>query len=245
MPKRLNAPDCPISLRPLDYDDEEEWNEVRWRNNDWLRPWESGDPTYGSSITYNQWMQRQRRSEKEGRGVIFAMEYQLQIVGQISLGAIDLGALRSGIVGYWVDQRWAGHGFAPMAVCLLADWALLDPSGPSLHRLEIALLPENNRSRSVAVKVGAHYEGVRKRYMFVNGRWRDHETYSLLADDLDEATGSVDEPTQGADTNEPDTTRGDSAIGEQKHELRMANHQYAFKSFTARFMGRHAMPQSA
>ena len=40
--------------------------------------------------------------------------------------------------------------------------------------------PENERSRKVALKVGASYEGMRKAYMFVNGQWRDHESYALL-----------------------------------------------------------------
>ena len=135
----------PIILRPLTTDDCDEWNEVRWRNDDWLKPWESG-----------------------------------RIVGQISLGAICYGAMRTGVVGYWVDERCAGRGYAPMAVTLLADWAMFDPSGPQLHRVEIDLLPENERSRKVALKVGASYEGMRKAYMFVNGQWRDHESYALL-----------------------------------------------------------------
>ena len=130
---RLSHPAFPITLRPLTLDDEEEWNEVRWRNNDWLAPWESGDPMHGGFITFNQWIQRQRRNEQHGVGALFAIEYQMRIVGQISLGAISYGSMRTGVVGYWVDQCYAGHGFAPMAVALLADWALTDPFGPVLH----------------------------------------------------------------------------------------------------------------
>lgn len=133
-PPRLTHPGFPIVLRPLTMDDEDGWNEVRWRNNDWLAPWESGDPMHGGSITFNQWVQRQRRNEQHGVGVIFAIEYQMRIVGQISLGAIVYGAMRTGVVGYWVDQRCAGRGFAPMALAMLADWALGDPFGPALHR---------------------------------------------------------------------------------------------------------------
>lgn len=178
-----NALNVPILLRPLTMDDYDEWNEIRWRNNEWLSPWESGDPTHGTSVSYEEWIRQLRRNEKSGAGVVFVMEYQGRIVGQISLGAICYGAMRTGVVGYWVDERCAGRGFAPMAVCLLADWAMLDPTGPQLHRLEIALLPENERSRNVAVKVGARAEGIRRAYMYVNGRWRDHETYALLAED--------------------------------------------------------------
>lgn len=180
---RLSHPAFPITLRPLTLDDEEEWNEVRWRNNDWLAPWESGDPMHGGFITFNQWIQRQRRNEQHGVGALFAIEYQMRIVGQISLGAISYGSMRTGVVGYWVDQCYAGHGFAPMAVALLADWALTDPFGPVLHRLEIAILPDNARSLAVVRKVGAHHEGLRERYMYVNGQWRDHVTFALLAED--------------------------------------------------------------
>ena len=122
----------------------------------------------------------QRVGACDGTGVVFAIEHHGRIIGQISLGAICYGAMRTGVVGYWVDERCAGRGYAPMAVTLLADWAMFDPSGPQLHRVEIDLLPENERSRKVALKVGASYEGMRKAYMFVNGQWRDHESYALL-----------------------------------------------------------------
>ncbi|MBT1173933.1 GNAT family N-acetyltransferase [Bifidobacterium sp. LC6] len=181
---RLSHPGCPIVLRPITLDDEAAWDEMRWRNNDWLAPWESGDPMHGGAITFNQWVQRMRRNEQHGTGALFAIEYQMRIVGQISLGAIAYGAMRTGVVGYWVDQRYAGRGFAPMALAMLADWALGDPFGPALHRLEIAILPENKRSLAVVRKVGAHHEGLRERYMYVNGRWRDHVTFALLAEDL-------------------------------------------------------------
>ena len=154
----------PVSLRPLTGADYDEWNEVRWR-------------------TYKEWMKQLRRNERAGTGAVFAIEQHGRIVGQISLGAICYGAMRSGVVGYWVDERCAGRGYAPMAVALLADWAMFDPTGPRLHRMEIDILPENKRSRAVARKVGATLEGVRRAYMYVNGQWRDHESYVLMAED--------------------------------------------------------------
>ena len=127
----------PVSLRPLTGADYDEWNEVRWRNDAWLKPWESGDPLHGAPITYKEWMKQLRRNERAGTGAVFAIEQHGRIVGQISLGAICYGAMRSGVVGYWVDERCAGRGYAPMPVALLADWAMFDPTGPRLHRMEI------------------------------------------------------------------------------------------------------------
>lgn len=173
----------PVSLRPLTSGDYDEWNEVRWRNDSWLKPWESNDPMHGASISYKEWMRQLRRNEHDGTGAVFVIEHHGRIVGQISLGAICYGAMRSGVVGYWVDERCAGRNYAPMAVALMADWAMFDSTGPRLHRMEIDILPENERSRKVAVKVGATSEGVRRAYMYVNGQWRDHESFVLMSED--------------------------------------------------------------
>ena len=54
---------------------------------------------HGSPMTYNQWMQQMRHNEQTGRGVVFAIDYHEHIVGQISLGAIDLGSMRTGVIG--------------------------------------------------------------------------------------------------------------------------------------------------
>ena len=186
VPAGLDAPpSCPrIRLRPMTGHDADEWNQLRWRNRLWLAPWDSGDPLHGDPMTFEEWMVRQRRAEAIGSALVLLIEHQTRIVGQISLGAISYGALRSGTVGYWVDQACAGHGFAPTAVGVLADWAFKDPTGPRLHRIEIDILPENERSKHVVRELGLRFEGVRRDYMFINGRWRDHESYVLLASDL-------------------------------------------------------------
>ena len=163
--------------------DEREWSTLRWKNDDWLAPWQSEDPMHERAMTFRGWIARQRESERLGTGVIFAIEHGGAIVGQISLGAISYGSMRTGIVGYWVDHDHAGLGITPMAVAVMADWAIFAPQGPRLHRLEIAILPENLRSRRVVEKLQARREGIRPSYMFINGRWRDHITYALLAED--------------------------------------------------------------
>lgn len=188
VPLVLHAPvgGVPISLRTMDMDDADEWNTVRWQNSDWLKPWSAGDPMHGAGLTFGQWVRQQRHNEAQGTGIVFMIEYRKHMIGQISLGAITYGAMRSGVVGYWVSQGYAGHGIAPMALAMLADWAIGSSDGPQLHRLEISILPENGRSLAVVRKVGARDEGERANYMYVDGRWRTHRTFSLLAEDLGE-----------------------------------------------------------
>ncbi|OZG50352.1 GNAT family N-acetyltransferase [Bombiscardovia coagulans] len=189
----LNMPDRMLSphkygdfvLRPVLTDDEEDWTEVRCCNSSWLEPWEAGDPEGSPGLTFHQWVSSLRKAEDAGSGAVFLMEFQKQIVGQISLGAICYGAMRTATVGYWVDQGHIGNGFAPLAVAMLADWAFFSPSGPHLHRIEIDILPENKRSLTVVRKLGMHNEGLRKRYMFIRGQWRDHLAFSLLSDECE------------------------------------------------------------
>lgn len=184
-PVVLESPDgAPqLTLRTMNFDDQYEWDRLRANNERWLAPWESADPQGGEPMTFRGWIARQREEERKGTSIILVMEHGGELIGQISLGAIYEGPMRTGIVGYWVDERHAGNGFTPLAVAMLADWALLEPAGPLLHRLEIDIVPENERSRRVVQKVGATFEGVRRKYMYVRGEWRDHESYSLLAAD--------------------------------------------------------------
>jgi len=43
-----------------------------------------------------------------------------------------------------------------------------------LHRIEIALRPENGASKRVAEKAGYVFEGLRPRYLHIDSGWRDH-----------------------------------------------------------------------
>ncbi|WEV67804.1 GNAT family protein [Bifidobacterium sp. ESL0769] len=185
MPAQLLPPEgaIQIRLRPMVAEDEARWSETRQRNAAWLAPWDSNDPMHGPGLTFNTWLQRQRNDEASGAGALFVIEYQMAIIGQISVGAICYGSMRSGNIGYWIDQQHAGHGVAPLAVAMLADWAMFSPTGPRLHRLEISMLPENQRSRRVAEKLQAHHEGIRFKSMYIHNQWRDHDVYSLLAED--------------------------------------------------------------
>ena len=55
-----------------------------------------------------------------------------------------------------------------------------------LHRVEINIRPENAASIRVVEKLGFRYEGLRERYLHINGDWRDHYSYALCVDDVPE-----------------------------------------------------------
>ena len=185
---RVINPD--VALRPFTIQDEERWNELKSTNREWLAQWTASDPVDSTPMTFTQWIAALDDDARSGTSLSLAVTLRGLIVGEISLGALSYGSLRSGMVGYWIDKSHAGRGLIPLAVAILADWAFSATNGPHLHRIEIALLPVNGNSRRVVEKLGFVREGLRRRYMHVASQWRDHEVWSLLAD---EVVGSVED----------------------------------------------------
>ena len=84
-------------------------------------------------------------------------------------------------IGYWVSERFAGKGLTPTAVALASDHCYFTVG---LHRIEICIRPENEPSLRVVEKLGFRYEGLRRRYIHINGDWRDHFCFALTVEEL-------------------------------------------------------------
>lgn len=172
-----------IRLRPLRTRDARAWRDVRRRNADYLSPWEATMPDEGReqgeiAPTFAGMVRRSRSEARAGRLLPWAIEYQGRFVGQMTVGGIALGSLRSAYIGYWIDEAVAGRGITTMAVAMASDHCF---ERMRLHRLEINIRPENLASRAVAEKAGYALEGVRHDYLHIDGAWRDHVTYVLFA----------------------------------------------------------------
>ncbi len=172
----------PVLLRPLRRRDARRWRAVRAANVDWLTPWEATSPDdAGRAPTFGQMVVTFAREARAGRMLPFAVELDGELVGQVTVSGIQWGSLRSGHIGYWVDRRTAGRGVIPTAVAMAADYCFF---GLGLHRLEVNIRPENTASLRVVDKLGFRSEGLRKGYLHIDGRWRDHLTFALLASDV-------------------------------------------------------------
>ncbi|TWH75775.1 ribosomal-protein-alanine N-acetyltransferase [Modestobacter roseus] len=56
--------------------------------------------------------------------------------------------------------------------------------GPvGLHRLQADIRPENRPSRRLVERLGFRQEGLLRGYLDIDGAWRDHLAYALLAED--------------------------------------------------------------
>lgn len=185
--------DGAVGVRPLRIRDAPAWVEVRRRNADWLAPWEATPPgvtairlTWAQRQTfgvYSQMLRRMRQQARVGGALPFATVHRDRLVGQITVSTIVRGAFNSGQIGYWVDQAHAGRGITPTALALVVDHCF----GPvGLHRVEANVRPENAASRRVLAKLGFREEGLQRRYLAIDGYYRDHIGYALTTEDVPE-----------------------------------------------------------
>ncbi|GAA3630461.1 GNAT family protein [Kineosporia mesophila] len=171
-----------ITLRPLRRRDAKSWNAVRSANAEWLAPWEATHPEgAGRPLTFGAMVRSFDREARAGRMIPLAVQLHDRLVGQVSVSGIVWGSLRSGQIGYWVDRSVAGQGITPTAVAMMVDHCIF---GLGMHRLEVNIRPENAASLRVVEKLGFRSEGIRRRYLHIDGAWRDHATFAVTADDV-------------------------------------------------------------
>ncbi|MFC4494327.1 GNAT family N-acetyltransferase [Streptomyces ovatisporus] len=181
--------DGATALRPIRLRDQRAWREVNQRNRDWLRPWEATIPPAPAGLmpprrpTYRQMVRHLRGEAQAGRMLPFVVEHQGRLAGQLTVAGITWGSMCSGHIGYWVDREVAGRGVMPTAVALATDHCFRTVG---LHRIEICIRPENAPSRRVVEKLGFREEGLRPRYLHIDGAWRDHLVFALTADEVPE-----------------------------------------------------------
>ncbi len=102
------------------------------------------------------------------------------IVGVMHLSQISRGALESAYLGFYGNAVLARRGLMTEAVRLAVRHAF-DVTG--LHRVEANVQPDNVRSLALVRRVGFRREGFSPRYLRIDGVWRDHERWAILADD--------------------------------------------------------------
>ena len=181
----LTLHDQELTLRPLRRRDRAPFERLRERNAEWLRPWDASDPDRGRALidfrTMRRWNEEQARL---GAYLPLAITVEGRLAGQITAGPIQYGAMRTAVLGYWIDRREAGRGVVPRAVAMLIDHLFAELG---MHRIEVTVRPENLASLRVVDKLHLRPEGMRRAAIHVDGAWRDHLVFALTAEEV--ATG--------------------------------------------------------
>lgn len=174
-----------VTVRPLGQRDARDWRDARRRNSAWLRPWDATTPpgTQVSATSFRGLVRRLHRQARAGATYPFAIDVEGRFAGQVTVNNIVRGSAQFASVGYWLDQRYAGRGVMPRAVALVIDHCF---AVAGLHRIEVAIRPENSNSLRVVEKLGLREVGYAPRYLHIDGAWRDHRIYAITAEECPE-----------------------------------------------------------
>lgn len=165
-----------VFIRPPEPDDEPSYHEAVARSLEHLRPWSASEPDELADLLG-------RQSDTFRTLLVLADDGGL--VGKVNLANIVRARFRNATLGYDSYVPYAGTGLMSQGLRLVIGHALAnEPEGMGLHRLEINVRPENERSVAMARRLGFRHEGFSPRMLFLDGAWRDHERFAITAEDL-------------------------------------------------------------
>jgi ribosomal-protein-alanine N-acetyltransferase len=171
-----------VWLRPHRGSDYVAWSDLRRRSRAFLQPWEPSWPADDlSRPAYRRRLMAYQRDQDLGLGYSFLVfrRSDRELVGGVSLSNIRRGVSQSGSIGYWLGEAYARQGYMTAAVGAVKALGL---GRLGLHRLEAACLPENEPSQRLLLRAGFVQEGRASAYLKINGDWRDHLLFGLVAE---------------------------------------------------------------
>jgi ribosomal-protein-alanine N-acetyltransferase len=173
-----------VGVRALRRRDATTWHQLRAQHADWLGPWEASLPQESAQppMSYRAMVSALRSRARAGQVMPFVITYDSEMVGMLTVNGIVEGSSRSASLGYWITRTHAGQGTTSTAVALVCDHLF---TVVQLHRVEIAIRPENERSLRIVERLGFTEIGLARGYLHIAGQWRDHRLFQLLAEDVD------------------------------------------------------------
>ena len=171
-----------LLLRPFRLDDVGQVYECVHESLTDLKPWMSwAYDGYTQQDTETYIRVTRARWEEDA---LFAVAITDANTGEI-LGGCGLGVKHPvyhlSNLGYWVRSSRHGQGIAGRAAKLIARFGF-EKTG--IIRAEIVMAVPNEKSRRVAEKLGAHYEGILLNRMVVGKTIYDAHMFSLLPSDF-------------------------------------------------------------
>ncbi len=171
-----------VYLRPPQSADYEEYAALLRSSADFHKPWSPTPPPNVDLYSEDAFLQYLRTSgvaSRRERRFVCRKEDD-RIMGAVHISEIVRGCFDSAYLGYWMGVEFAGQGYMGEALLQVIE---LSFGELRLHRLEANIRPENERSIRLVCTAGFKREGYSPRYLKIDGEWRDHERWAILADD--------------------------------------------------------------
>ena len=165
------ASESRVYLRSVTRRDRQEFlalmNESRHLHEPWISP-----PL--TPFAFQNYLTRTQREDHAG--LLICLCKTDEIAGIVNLNNIVRGTFLSASLGYYGTSRHAGLGYMQEGLEQAIRHAF---ETLGLHRLEANIQPDNHRSLTLARRCGFVKEGLSHAFLFIDGRWRDHERWAI------------------------------------------------------------------
>ena len=173
-----------VFLRPPKRRDALKWQKLRMSSKSFLVPrepsWDASSCTRRAYLRFFKNSNYLANMDRAYSFLIFKTDDK-KLLGGINIGNVRRGVSQSASLGYWIGEKYSRNGYMKEALRLLIPSLFVDLR---LNRIEAATLEENIASKNLLKKVGFKKEGVLRKYLKINGTWRDHILYGLLENDF-------------------------------------------------------------
>jgi len=158
------------------------------RNAAHFKRWDPPQPaTVGTAAHWRRVLAAAVREFRNGSSLRWALfdandRNSARLLGRINFTQIFRGPFQSCVLGYQLDVDAEGKGLMFEALRAALDDLFI---ARRMHRVQAAFVPENVRSAKLLERLGFERIGLARRYLFIDGAWRDHVLSALTHEDPD------------------------------------------------------------
>ena len=149
--------------------------EFHLRNREFLKSFEpSREESFYTLESQKRTLIESYKQFLSGNGINFGIYKKDKLIGKIRISNIVMGVFKNAFIGYSMDEKEQGKGYMKEAVRIVIAYSFKELE---LHRIEASTLIDNERSQGVLRRCGFEELGISKKYLYINGEWRDHMVF--------------------------------------------------------------------
>lgn len=174
-----------LVVRPLELHDYENWRQaysmLHPAQNEWDEgPWKDSELTLAKYKKHLKALSDLRKKDKHYDYGVFRKDDGV-FVGLIGIMNVSRHIFQNAYLGYRIFNNYWGQGYASEACRGAIQIAVKDLK---LHRLEAGIEPHNKASIRVAKAIGLRKEGLSKRRLLVQKKWKDMLIFAGTSEDF-------------------------------------------------------------
>ena len=137
------------------------------------------DSSFYEEKYWNEQIRKYTESFKNGESLRFVLKDKDRVIGIITFDQIIYGVFRSCYLGYSLDEEYQGKGIMTRSLQSSINYTINELR---LNRIMANYIPQNYRSGKLLRKLGFEREGYARKYLMLNGEWKDHILTSFIND---------------------------------------------------------------